>query len=128
VTPQVALIATGADGNGAAGSRIGAFARGLARRGWSVRVTDPGRPYATPLERLLEHAPMPVRRTLEHVGVEGDVRPATGWRARTAVRAVNTDVTVVSVPPFSLLGTVALTLDPRVPPRRRLPRPVERAP
>lgn len=56
-----------------------------------------------------------MRGALEAVGVEGDVRPATGWDARQAIQALNADVAIVSVPPFSLLGTAALMLNPFVP-------------
>ncbi len=96
------------------GSRIGAFARGLAQLGWKVTIIDPP-PSATPADRLLSHIPTVLRSVLESAGVEGDIRPAAGWRVRHALRNVATDVVVVSVPPFSLLGAATLTLDPRVP-------------
>ncbi len=115
MTQQVALIASGVDGRNAVGSRIGGFARGLARRGWGVRLIDLHRTCATPLERLLEQAPAHVRRPLEALGVEGDVQPGTGWRARQATKALRVHVAVVSVPPFSLLGIAAVMLNPLIP-------------
>lgn len=111
----VALIAVGVNGHNAVGCRIGAFARGLTRRSWDVRIIDPGRPRGAPVEWLLGQAPTSVRRALESVGAEGDVRPATGWSARKAVRTLSADVAVVSLPPFSLLGTAALALAAHVP-------------
>ncbi len=97
------------------GGRIGAFARGLGWRGWDVTIIDPISPSATVADRMLSHTPTALRSMLESAGIEGDVRPAVGWRVRHALRAVATDVVVVSVPPFSLLGAVAVALDPRVP-------------
>lgn len=112
VTRKIAFVAAVADGNNAVGSRIGAFVKGFTRRGWDVRVIDPHRPCGTRTDRLLEHVPTLVRHAWEQVGVEGDVRPATGWRARRAVRDLDVDVAVVSVPPFSLvLAGLALDAD-----------------
>ncbi|MGH3905980.1 MAG: glycosyltransferase [Pseudonocardiaceae bacterium] len=97
------------------GSRVSAFARGLARRGWGVTVIDPQLPDTTAMERLVDYVPPALRSMLEIVGVEGDVRPAAGWHARRTLRGVAADVVVVSVPPFSLSGAAAIALDPRVP-------------
>ncbi|MGH3797102.1 MAG: glycosyltransferase [Pseudonocardiaceae bacterium] len=97
------------------GSRIGAFARGLARRGWCVTVIDPSSPHTTVMDRLLGYTPTALRSVLENIGVEGDVRPAAGWCARRMLRGVAADVVVVSVPPFSLSVAVASALDSRVP-------------
>ena len=97
------------------GSRMGAFTRGLDRRGWDVTVIDPTSSSATIADRLLSHLPAALRSVLESAGMEGDVRPTAGWSASRALRAVATDVVVVSVPPFSLLGALAVTLDPQVP-------------
>ncbi|MGH3769922.1 MAG: glycosyltransferase [Pseudonocardiaceae bacterium] len=96
-------------------SRIGAFARGLAQRGWDVTIIGPPLPPTTLVDRLLGHTPAVLRSVLESAGVEGDVRPAAGWCAQHALRSVTTDVAVVSVPPFSLLWAAAVTLDPRIP-------------
>lgn len=111
MSPTVALVAVGAHGATAVGSRIGAFARGLTRRGWHVTVIDPPLPHATLIERLLGHTPTALRSMLHHAGVEGDVQPVVGWR----VRRVDADVVVVSVPPFSLLGAATMARDPPVP-------------
>lgn len=97
------------------GARIGAFARGLGERGWDVTIIDPSSPTVTVADRMFSHTPTVLRSMLESAGVEGDIRPGAGWRVRSALRAVATDVVVVSVPPFSLLGAVVVTLDPRVP-------------
>lgn len=113
--PTVTLVAVGAGGSGAVGSRIGAFARGLGRRGWDIRVIDPASPSATVADRLLSHTPPALRSMLESAGIDGDVRPVAGWRAWHTLRGVATDVVVVSVPPFSLLAAAAITLNPRVP-------------
>ncbi|MGQ0779474.1 MAG: glycosyltransferase [Pseudonocardiales bacterium] len=67
------------------------------------------------LERMLEHAPARLGSALEGLGIEGDVRAATGWRSRHALRRVRSDVVLVSVPPFSLLAAAALALDRNVP-------------
>ncbi|MGH3717711.1 MAG: glycosyltransferase [Pseudonocardiaceae bacterium] len=96
-------------------SRIGAFSRGLAQRGWDVIVIRPPLPPASLVDRLLRHTPAALRSVLESAGVEGDVRPAAGWCAQHALRSVTTDVAVVSVPPFSLLWAAAVTLDLRIP-------------
>jgi hypothetical protein len=76
---------------------------------------DGHRPGLTVDDQVLSHTPPALRSVLESAGLEGDVRPAAGWRLGHALRAVTTDVAVVSVPPFSLLGAVAVKLDPRVP-------------
>ncbi|MGH3907122.1 MAG: glycosyltransferase [Pseudonocardiaceae bacterium] len=96
------------------GGRIDAFATGLAQRGWHVTVIDPPLPPADLVDRLLTHTPTVLRSVLENAGVEGDLRPRAGWRARHVLRDVAADVAVVSVPPFSLLGAAADRLDPRV--------------
>ncbi|MGH3855229.1 MAG: glycosyltransferase, partial [Pseudonocardiaceae bacterium] len=95
--------------------RIGAFARGLAQRGWDVTIIDPPLPPTTPADRLLGRTPAVLRSVLENAGVEGDVRPTAGWCARHALRGETGDVAVVSVPPFALLWAASVTLDPRVP-------------
>ncbi|MGH3827373.1 MAG: glycosyltransferase [Pseudonocardiaceae bacterium] len=97
------------------GGRIGAFARGLAQRGWNVTIIDPTLPPTTLADRLLGHMPAALRSVLENAGVEGDVRPTAGWCTRHALRGEAGDVAVVSVPPFSLLWVVSVTLDPGVP-------------
>ena len=113
--PAVALIASGAGGNSAVASRINAFQRGLTRRGWCVTVVAAEvRPDGSPIEQLLDHAPTAMRSALASVGIEGDVQPAIGLRARHTLRGVGADVAVVSVPPFSLLATAALALDRNV--------------
>lgn len=112
---SVTLVAVGAAGNSAVGSRIGAFARGLGWRGWDVTVIDAAAPSATVAGRMLAHTPSVLRSMLESAGIEGDIRPAVGWRVRHTLQAVASDAVIVSVPPFSLLGAVPLTLDPRVP-------------
>lgn len=76
--PTVALVAVGARTDTAVGSRIGAFARGLTRRGWQVTVIDPPLPHATVTERLLACTPSALRSMLQHAGVEGDVQPVAG--------------------------------------------------
>ncbi|MGH3829155.1 MAG: hypothetical protein ACRDRS_01675 [Pseudonocardiaceae bacterium] len=108
------MVAVGADAHSAVGGRIDAFARGLTRLGWAVTVIDPPLP-TYPVDRLLTHTPAVLRSVLENAGVEGDLRLGVGWQARHALRGVAADVAVVSVPPFSLLGAAATTLDPRVP-------------
>jgi hypothetical protein len=80
VRPTVTLVAVGAGGNNAVGSRIGAFTRGLGRRGWDVRVIDPASPPATMADRLLSPTPPALRSVLENAGIDGDVRPVAGWR------------------------------------------------
>lgn len=115
MSPTLALVAVGAHGDTAVGSRIGAFSRGLTRRGWQVTVIDPSLPRATVAERLLGHTPAVLRSMLQDAGVEGDVQPLTGWRVHRALRGVAVDVVVVSVPPFSLLGIAAMAMDPRRP-------------
>ncbi|MGH3972499.1 MAG: glycosyltransferase [Pseudonocardiaceae bacterium] len=115
MSPTVALVAVGAHGVTAVGSRIGVFAQGLTRRGWHVTVIDPPLPHVTLIERLLGHTPTALRSMLHHAGVEGDVQPVAGWRVRRALRGVDADVVVVSVPPFSLLGAATMTRDPPVP-------------
>ncbi len=115
MSPMVALVAVGAHGDTAVGSRIGAFSRGLTRRGWQVTVIDPPLPPTTVAQRLLGHVPATVRSMLQDAGVEGDVQPLTGWRVRRALREMAADVVVVSVPPFSLLGIAAIALDPPLP-------------
>lgn len=112
---RVTLVAAGVGGDSAVGSRIDAFARGLAHRGWDVTVIDPAAQSATLTDRLLARVPTVLRAMLESAGIEGDVRPGAGWRARHALRSVAADVMVVSVPPFSLLGATAISLEPRVP-------------
>lgn len=97
------------------GSRIGAFAKGLDRRGWRVTVLDPASPWASVADRILSHTPPALRSMLESAGIEGDVRPTVGWRARHLLPAVATDVVVVSVPPFSLLGIATVMPSPQVP-------------
>ncbi len=114
MNPTVALVAVGAHGDTAVGSRIGAFSRGLTRRGWRVIVIDPPLPPASVVERLLGHSPA-VLHMLENAGVEGDIRPVAGWRAYRELRGLVADVIVVSVPPFALLGSVTMTGAPRVP-------------
>jgi hypothetical protein len=79
VRPTVTLVAVGAGGNNAVGSRIGAFTRGLGRRGWDVRVIDPASPSATMADRLLSPTPPALRSVLENAGIDGDVRPVAGW-------------------------------------------------
>lgn len=113
--PRLALVAAGVGGNGAVGSRVGAFARGLDQRGWDITLIDPAPSSATVADRLFAHLPLALRSMLERAGIEGDIRPAAGWRAWHELRAVATDVVIVSVPPFSLLGTTVAALDPRVP-------------
>lgn len=115
MSPTVILVAVGAHGDTAVGSRIGAFSRGLTRRGWQVTVIDPPLLPTTAAERLLGHTPAALRSMLRDAGVEGDVRPLTGWRVRRALRGVAADVVVVSVPPFSLLGIASIAMDPRLP-------------
>jgi len=115
MSPTVALVAVGAHGDTAVGSRIDAFARGLTRRGWHVTVIDPPLPHATAMERLLRHVPTALRSLLQHAGVEGDIQPVVGWRVRQALREVAADVVVVSVPPFSLLGSISTARKPQVP-------------
>ncbi|MDQ3762486.1 MAG: glycosyltransferase [Actinomycetota bacterium] len=113
--PKVTLVAVGADGATAVGARIGAFARGLARQGWDVTIIDPLVPPAYLMDRLLTPIPTVLRSMLESAGIEGDIRPATGWRACPALRDVATGMTVVSVPPFALLAATTVALHPRVP-------------
>ncbi|MGH3836442.1 MAG: glycosyltransferase [Pseudonocardiaceae bacterium] len=113
--PRVTLVAAGADANNAVGGRIDAFGSGLTQRGWHVTVIDPPLPPTGLVGRLLTHTPAVLRSVLENVGVEGDLRPGAGWGAHQALGGVAADVAVVSVPPFSLLGAAAVTLDPRVP-------------
>jgi hypothetical protein len=115
MSPTVALVAVGAHGDTAVGSRIGAFSRALTRRGWQVTVVDPPLPQATVTERLLRHTPTALCSMLQHAGVEGDVQPMVGWRVHQALRGVVADVVVVSVPPFSLLGAVSTAREPQVP-------------
>ncbi len=114
MNPTVALVAVGAHGDTAVGSRIGAFSRGLTRRGWRVIVIDPPLPHTSVVEWLFGHSPA-VLHVLENAGVAGDIRPVAGWRAYRGLRGLVADAVVVSVPPFSLLGTAAITKDPRVP-------------
>ncbi|MGH4009707.1 MAG: glycosyltransferase [Pseudonocardiaceae bacterium] len=113
--PRVTLVAAGAGENSAVNSRIGGFIRGFVQRGWDIIIIDPASSSVTVADRLLSHLPAALRSMLERAGIEGDVRPAAGWRTRHGLRAVATDVMVVSVPPFSLLGAAAVTRDPRVP-------------
>ncbi|MGH3699222.1 MAG: glycosyltransferase [Pseudonocardiaceae bacterium] len=113
--PRVTLVAAGADADSAVGGRLGAFTRGLTRRGWDVTIINPPLPPTDLADCLLSHAPAVLRSVLENAGVEGDLRPGAGWRARHALRGVAGDVAIVSVPPFSLLWAAAVTLDPRVP-------------
>lgn len=115
MTPRVTLVAADAGGNSAVGNRIGAFTRGLDQRGWDVTIIDPAVPLVTMADRMLSHMPTALCSMLESAGIEGDVRPAMGWRAWRMLRAVATDVVIVSVPPFSLLGAAALALSSQVP-------------
>ncbi len=82
MSPTVALVAVGAHGDTAVGNRIGAFARGLSRRGWCVTIIDPSLPGTTVMERLLGHTPTALRAILENAGVEGDVRHTPPLLAR----------------------------------------------
>ncbi|MGH8934493.1 MAG: hypothetical protein ACRDZO_28650 [Egibacteraceae bacterium] len=112
---RVTLVAAGALSASAVGSRIAAFASGLTARGWIVDVCDIS---PVPLSRMwgligrLFPRPAPglsswLRGTLEAAGFEGDVMPATGWRARIAVRRIQSGPVVVSVPPFAFLWVAA---------------------
>lgn len=110
---SVTLVAVGADGTSAVAARIGAFAKGLQRRGWHVDLVDSGPLSLTAAERLLSRVPSGIRSPLERAGAEGDVRPAIGRRARELLRDIVADAVVVSVPPFSLLQAVT-AVDPAV--------------
>ncbi|MGH3933615.1 MAG: glycosyltransferase [Pseudonocardiaceae bacterium] len=113
--PKVTLVAEGADGATAVGGRIGAFAQGLARRGWDVTIIDPPLPPTHMVDRLLASIPTVLRSMLESAGIEGDIRPVAGWRAFHALRGEDSDVMLVSVPPFALLTAATIAVDPRVP-------------
>jgi hypothetical protein len=112
----VAFIAAGASQSGSAvGARIGAFARGLDRSAWQVRVFDVAPPRPSRYQVLIEQAVPPrLRALLDASGCEGDIMPSVLWHARRRLRAVRADVAVVSVPPFSLLAA-ALFLPRRIP-------------
>lgn len=110
---DAALVALGAHGDTAVGSRISAFSRGLTRRGWHVTVIDPPLPPTTVAQRLLGHFPAALCSMLHDAGVEGDVQPLTGWRVRQALRGLAADVVVVAA--FSSLGIAAMAVDPRLP-------------
>ncbi|MBV9010514.1 MAG: glycosyltransferase [Pseudonocardiales bacterium] len=112
--PKVTLVASGADDATAVGARIGAFARGLTRRGWDVTIINLATPPARLMDRLLAPTPA-LRSALERAGIEGDIRPAAGWHACHALGSEHSDVVVVSVPPCALLGAAALALNPRIP-------------
>lgn len=112
--PKVTLVAVSADGASAVGVRISAFARGLARRGWDVTIIDVPLPPTHLVDRLLASTPT-LRSVLEGAGIEGDIRPVAGWRARHALGGEDSDVMVVSVPPFALLAAATLALHPLTP-------------
>lgn len=112
----VALIAAGASAPGSAvASRIGYFGRALATLGWRVQLVDatPRRPsrYQAAIEKNL---PTRLRSVLDASGFEGDVMPSVWWQSRPKIDAVEADVALVSVPPFSML-TAAVALASRLP-------------
>ena len=115
---RVSILAVGAGSATAVGSRIAGFASGLSARGWAVDVVDIRRVQVTipsPVSGMTDQLAGLLRGMLEKPGVEGDVMPLTGWRARTHMRDIETGIAIVSVPPFSLLWVAAQTLPPRIP-------------
>jgi Glycosyl transferase 4-like domain len=113
---SVALIATGAsDRESAVGARIGAFASGLSDLGWEIQVIDVALCRLSRYQDLVEKKiPVRLRAILNASGCEGDVMPSVWWQVRRRMRAVDADIAVVSVPPFSLLAAVTL-LPRRIP-------------
>lgn len=112
----VGLVAAGAtDAASAVGARIGSFARGLSGLGWAVQVIDVGLTGPTRYQDIIERRlPPQARARLDSAGAEGDVMPSVWWQARRRIDEIRPDIALVSVPPFSLLGS-ALTLASRLP-------------
>jgi len=109
-TPTIALIASGTNGAGAVASRITAMASGLSHRGWHVNIHDVALTRPSLVQRLLDQTPASPRTLLERCGIEGDVMPSIGWRARTRLDTIAADAAIVSGPPFSLLAAGALAV------------------
>lgn len=107
---SVALIAAGASNTeSAVGARIGAFASGLARLGWRVELVDVTPPRPSRCQDLIERrVPAKLRAVMDESGCEGDVMPSVWRHAKRRIQAVDADVALVSVPPFSLLAAGAL--------------------
>lgn len=112
---HVTLVAAGAQSASAVASRIGAFAAGLACRGWAVDLVVFDTLASSPAQAAVDLMPGPIRVLLERAGVEGDVMPLTGWRAQERLRGIRTGIAVISVPPFSLLPAAARSLPSHVP-------------
>lgn len=111
---RVALVAAGAHGNGAVSSRMDGLSDGLRRRGWTVDLIHVESPPSR-VDAWLDRLPSRLRRILENLGAEGDLRPASAYRARRGLGRIRADVAVVSVPPFSLLPAARSWLPTDIP-------------
>ncbi len=100
--PTVTILGPRSGPGTAPSTRLGAFADHLAMLGWTVRRpvggSGPSRARSIPIARWAAGA----------LRLEGDVQPSLAWRAYRQATFTRSDVTLVSVPPFSgLAGTLA---------------------
>jgi hypothetical protein len=112
---SVTILAAGTtDPSLAVTARIDAFRDGLRARGWPTRVVEA--PTASPSWiqlRMDRWLPARLLGWLEALGVNGELRPRAGLDSARMLREVDTDILLVSVPPFSLALAAALTLPRR---------------